>query len=196
MNKVGERARGLKVGASGFSLIETVIAIAVIAVTFIGLIGLLGLGVANDQASSQQTVANNIAASILADLRSTPAYTTTTTIVSPRFGITFPTTVATSPPLTTADNANLYYLYFDNSPNVTPNAVPYIPYTSAQTSSVVPTAVYVANVYISKIESIGPTLTGYLPQTMYAARVVVSWPALTTTTPAGSVDVISQFLIH
>ena len=191
-----KRAAGLRPFARGFSLIEVVIAIAVVAITFIGLIGLLGVGLVNDQTSSQQTVANNIAASILADLRGTPAYTTTGTIISPRFGITFPTTVATSPPLTTADNAILYYLYFDNSPNATPNAFPYVPYTSAQAASVVPGAAYVANVYIAKIATAGPTLTNYLPQNTYMVRVVVSWAALTTTTPAGSVDVISQFLIH
>ena len=189
-----KRAAGLRPYARGFSLIEVVIAIAVVAVTFIGLIGLLGLGLVNDQNSSQQTLANNIAASILADLRSTPSYSTTG--YSPRFGIALPTAFATSPPLTTADIAKLYYLYFDNSPNATPNAPPYVPYMAAQTSSVVPGAAYVANVYIAKIASVGPTLTGSLPQTMYMVRVVVSWPALTTTTPAGSVDVISQFLIH
>ena len=204
MNKVRERTRRLRARVAGFSLIEVVIAIAVIAVTFIGLIGLLGLGVANDQTSSEQTVANNIAASIQADLRSTPAYTTSTSgpIISPRFGITFPTAVvsSSSTPLTTGSGAKLFYLYFDNSPNVTPYALPYVPYTSAQSASTVPGAVYAANVYLAEISSFGPKLTAstgtILPQTQYMARIVVSWPTLTTATLRAASMSSPQFLIH
>ena len=184
MNKVGEQARGLGAGASGFSLIETVIAIAVIAVTFIGLLGLLGLGLANDQTSSQQTVANNIAASILADLRSTPTYSTTST----RYGLTLPTspagTVNTS--ATPLSGLTASVLYFDNSPS----------FISLNPASVPSNAVYVANVYMTRMVYIGPTATASLTQSNDMARVVVSWAAKTTTVPAGSVDVISQFLIH
>lgn len=198
MNQVRERARGLRAGASGFSLIEVVIAIAVIAVTFIGVIGLLGLGVANDQTSSEQTVANNIAASILADLRSTPAYSTVTT--STRYGLTLPTGPAILPatpvsdaasPLTTGAGATISYLYFDNSASFLPLAAPKV-YSGVQTP--VPTgAIYVAVVYLTRIACVGPTS---LPQSDDMVRVAVSWPAQTTTTPAGSVDVISQFFIH
>jgi len=190
MNKDGERACGLRVGASGFSLIETVIAIAVIAVTFIGLIGLLGLGVANDQASSQQTVANNIAASILADLRSTPnyAYKPMGTGTTTRYGLVLPTSPAnsTTPVSTSAtplSGVTAQVLYFDNSPAFI-----------SLGGSVPANAVYVANVYLARIAYIGPTAI----QSNDLARVVVSWPAQTpaSTAPAGSVDVISQFLIH
>jgi len=186
MNKVRERARGFRVGVSGFSLIEVVIAIAVIAITFIGLIGLLGLGVANDQTSSQQTVANNIAASILADLRSTPTYSTTGQ--SSRYGITLPTT---SPSSSTTPLSGLTpsVLYFDNNATFIPplNATP-----------VPSNAVYVANVYLTRIAYVGLTATSSLTQSNNMVRVVVSWPAQapTGTAPAGSVDVISQFLIH
>jgi type II secretory pathway pseudopilin PulG len=186
MNKDGERARGLRAAALGFSLVETVIAIAVIAVTFIGLIGLLGLGVATDQTSSEQTVANNIAASILADLRSTPTYSTT----SSRLGLTLPTAPAnaTTPVSTGAtplSGLTPTVLYFDN------NAVFISPINPASAPA---NAVYVANVYLARIAYIGPTVI----QSNDIARVVVSWPAKTPagTAPAGSVDVISQFLIH
>jgi len=182
MNNARERARGLGADASGFSLIETVIAIAVIAVTFIGLIGLLGLGVANDQTSSQQTVANNIAASILADLRSTPVYAAT----SSRFGLTLPVSPAnaTTPVSTSAkplSGLTPTVLYFDNTAIFI-----------SLGGSVPANAAYVANVYLARIAYMGPTTI----QSNDMARVVVSWPAKTTTTPVGSVDVISQFLIH
>jgi type II secretory pathway pseudopilin PulG len=195
MNKDGEQARGLRAAALGFSLIETVIAIAVIAVTFIGLIGLLGLGVATDQTSSEQTVANNIAASILADLRSTPTYSTT----SSRLGLTLPIAPAnaTTPLSTSAkplSGLTPTVLYFDN------NAVVISPINPASAPA---NAVYVANVYLARIAYIGPTSTSATPiasliQSNDIARVVVSWPAKTAagTAPAGSVDVISQFLIH
>ena len=191
MNKVRERARGSVAGASGFSLIEVVIAIAVIAVTFIGLIGLLGLGVVNDQTSTEQTVANNIAASIMADLRSTPTFSTT----SSRFGITLPTGPAgpgtpistSSQPLSglTAGTTAAPVLYFDN------NAT-FIPPLNASTAPL--NAVYVANVYLARIAYIGPTAI----QSNDMVRIVVSWPAKTPagTAPAGSVDAISQFVIH
>jgi prepilin-type N-terminal cleavage/methylation domain-containing protein len=173
----------------GFSLIEVVIAISVAALTFIGLIGLLGLGVANDQASSEQTVATSIAASILADLRSTPAYSTTGK--SNRYGLTLPTTAPNNSarPLggLTTGTLQAPVLYFDNTATFIPpiNSTP-----------VPANATYAASVYLARIAVIGPTSTAYLLQSSDMARVVVSWPARTTTTPAGSVDVISQFLIH
>jgi prepilin-type N-terminal cleavage/methylation domain-containing protein len=192
MNKVRDRARAFRAGAAGFSLIEVVIAIAVIAVTFIGLIGLLGLGVANDQASSQQTVATNIASSILADLRSTPTYSATST----RFGLTLPTTPtgAVNTSLTPLAGLTPYYLYFDNSPSFLPLSSPLV-YTAPQ-SPVPAGAVYVATVYLTRITYIGPTATSSLPQSSDMVRVVVSWPAQASTVPSGNVDVISQFLIH
>jgi prepilin-type N-terminal cleavage/methylation domain-containing protein len=117
MNRVGGQARGRKAAEPGFSLIEMAIAIAIIAFTFIGLIGLMGLGVTNDHTSSEQTAANNIAASILADLRSTPVYATTST----RYGMTLPTSPAnaTTPINTSAaplGGIKPVSLYFDNSP--------------------------------------------------------------------------------
>jgi prepilin-type N-terminal cleavage/methylation domain-containing protein len=199
MNKVGERARGLGAGASGFSLIETVIAIAVIAVTFVGLIGLLGLGVVNDRTSSQQTVANNIAASILADLRSTPTYSTTGK--STRYGLTLPTA---NPGTTAAPFSGVspsYYLYFDNSANWLPLS-PSTPTAYTTLQSTVPSgAAFMAAVYLAQIGTVGTTTPPSL-QSNDMARVVVSWPPLKSAqvtagiAPAGSVDVISQFLIH
>ena len=201
MNAVREQARGLRAGVSGFSLIEVVIALAVIAVTFIGLIGLLGLGVANDQVSTQQTIATNVAASILSDLRSTPAYAYGGTGSSTLYGLTLPTgPAAAGTPVsngTTPLNGaavKTYYLYFDNSPSFLPLTTPQA-YTSPQ--SPVPTgAIYAAAVYLTRVAYIGPTATASLAQSNVMVRVAVFWPAQTTTVPAGNVDVVSQFLIH
>jgi len=186
MNKIGKQVRRSRAVASGFSLVETVIAIAVIAVTFIGIIGLLGLGAANDQASSQQTVANNIASAILADLRSTPPFST----ISTRYGLTLPTspanaTTPVSNSATPLSGLSASVLYFDNSSA-------FISLGGAVPSN----AAYVANVYLTRIAFVGPTATTSLTQSNDMARVVVSWPAKATTIPAGCVDVISQFLIH
>jgi len=184
MKKRGERARGLRVGASGFSLVEVVLALAIIAVTFIGLIGLLGLGVVNDQTSSEQTVATNIAASILTDLRSTPAYSPTGK--STRYGLSLPTTTAanSAKPLSGLTPTTIY---FDNTATFIAPVNPGSPPANA---------VYVSSVYLTRIAYIGPTASTLLPQSNDMVRIVVSWPAKTTTIPAGSVDIISQFLIH
>jgi len=160
---------------AGFSLVEMVIALAVISVTFIGIIGLLGLGLISDQTSSDQTVATNIATSVIADLRSTSSSATKSTI----FNLTMPTTTASSPPLGSVTPTSLY---FDGSAN-------YIGNSPAG-------AVYVARVYLARIVLIGPTATASLPQSSDMVRVVVSWAAATTTTPAGSVDIITQFNVH
>src|SRR5476651_2340715 len=126
---------------NGFSLIEMVLAIAVVAVTFIGIMGLLGTGLANDQASTQQTVATNLAAAILADLRSTPAYSSTGK--STRYGLTLPTTPANAAtPFSTSANplsgVTPTVLYFDNSPT----------FISLNPATVPSNATYVANVYM------------------------------------------------
>ena len=189
MNKFGRRKGGRGSKSSGFSLTEIVLALAVIAVAFIGLIGLLGLGVVNDQASLGQTVANNIAVSIVSDLRSTSGSvasgaTYSVAAKSPRFQLTMPTSDTTSAaPLA---GVTPVILYFDN------NA------TYLQTGGAVPaTAAYMAGVYLVQLSHVGNGSGGaWTSQYNDMARVVVSWPAKTTTAPAGSVEIVSQFLIH
>jgi type II secretory pathway pseudopilin PulG len=194
-------------GAPGFSLIEVVIAIAVIGVTFIGIIGLLGLGIANDQISSQQTMANNIAASILADLRSTPTYAgtpppsyTATAIKSTRFKLTLPTSNSGTTAAPFSGINPTYYLYFDNLANWLPIGSS-TAYTSVQTTAPSGSA-FMAAVYLAQIGSVGPTTKPQSLQINDMARIVIIWPALPSaqitagSPPAGSVDVISQFLLH
>jgi uncharacterized protein (TIGR02598 family) len=169
--------RRSKSQAQGFSLVEVVIALSVVAITFIGLIGLLGSGVVTEQTSTQQTVATNIAGAILADLRSTPLYSAAST----RYGLTLPTPVATMS-LSPLSGVTPTTLYFDNNS------------TYLSSGATVPAnAAFVAKVYLAGNGYIGvsPSI-----QSNDMVRVVVSWPAQTTTVPVGSVDVISQFLVH
>jgi hypothetical protein len=185
-----------KLTEGGFSLIEVVIAIAVVALTFIGIIGLLGVGAVNDQASSQGTIATNIAGSILADLRSTPGnipgaggiYSIATS--SSRYGLPLPTTVTATPstPIKGLTAPTLSVAYFDNAANFISPLNP---------SSAPAGAAYVARVYPALISSVGLG-SGQVgtSQYNYMVRVVVSWPAQATAVPGGSIDVTSQFLVH
>ena len=68
-------------GSSGFSLIEVVIAIGVVSLALLPLLGLLPVGLNSNRSSTTQTGAMSLATAIAADIR------TTTTGVSPRFGI-------------------------------------------------------------------------------------------------------------
>jgi prepilin-type N-terminal cleavage/methylation domain-containing protein len=178
------RGRPFRVGrhssADGFSLVELVIALAVISVTFIGIIGLLGLGLVNDENSSQQTGATNIADSIIADMRSTPSYSTSGK--SPRFGITIPTTATTSPTPLASGTTGLVtsVLYFDSGSNF------------IQLGGALPgNAAYGAHVYAVEISPFSDS-----SRASYLVRVVVLWPAAATTAPAGNLDVISQYRTH
>jgi uncharacterized protein (TIGR02598 family) len=195
MNKLPKK-RGFGTGGRGFSLVEVCMAIAVVAFTFITLIGLLALGVGNDQKSFQQTVATNIVASIVADLRSTPNFSYANgSAVSTRYQITLPTPSTT--PNTSAkplSGVTPVYIYFDDNQN----ALETTPLTSATPPS---GAVYLATIYLASIVSVGPTAgtstpTYLLTQTTHIARVVVSWPALAQAAPAGSVDVVTEFRLH
>jgi prepilin-type N-terminal cleavage/methylation domain-containing protein len=171
--------------AAGFSLVEIVIAISIVGLAFLAILGTLSVGVTNDQASSQQTVATNIAASIMADLRSTPSYANP--LRSQIYKIDFPTnTPTTPPPAAPLSGVTPITIYFDNSLN------------NVGTGSNVPVAqkpVYTANVYM--------TVLATSPQTSYMVRVNVAWPAQAPipaggTAPAyvGNVDVIDQFISH
>jgi hypothetical protein len=198
MKNSGNRAWGR--AKRGFSLVEVCMAIAVVAFTFITLIGLLALGVGNDQRSFQQTVATNIVASIVADLRSTPnfAYSNANPGVSTRYQITLPTPPTT--PNTSATplaGVTPVYLYFDVNQNALETAGPLTTLPATAPSG----AIYLATIYLASIVSVGPTAgttspTYLLTQTTHMARVVVSWPAQTQGLPSGAVDVVTEFRLH
>ena len=181
---------------AGFSLVEVSITLAVVAVVFIGLIGLLGIGVANNQTSSEQTTATNIVATLLADMRSTPTNYTAATVNSARFNIPLSSVgtpaSASNPPLS---GIAPVYIYFDGYENALNSA----PYTSIP-ATVPPNAAYLATIYLVKMAT-GPNATATAtapaaPQNTFLARCVVTWPAQTSTHPAGNVDVVTEFLSH
>jgi len=71
--------------AAAFSLVEVVLALGVAAFCLIAVLGLLPVGVQTNRNASSQTAVSNIIATVVSDLRTTPAAATT----SPEFAITF-----------------------------------------------------------------------------------------------------------
>ena len=78
---------------SGFSLVELTLALGVASFCLIALVGLMPVGVMTNRNATSQTAATNIMAAVVADLRATPTFNTSST----EFGITFGT------------NATLYF---------------------------------------------------------------------------------------
>jgi len=70
---------------AAFSLLEVVLALGVAAFCLIAVLGLLPVGVQTNRNASSQTGVSNIIATVVSDLRTTPAAATT----SPEFAITF-----------------------------------------------------------------------------------------------------------
>ena len=80
--------------ASGFSLVEVLLALGLCAICLLTLLGLLSVGIRSDRTTLQQSVAANIAGAAMADLRatplSTPSYTPKQVLYSPRFRFMLP----------------------------------------------------------------------------------------------------------
>ena len=77
--------RSLQATAS-FSLVEVTLALGVAGFCFIAILGLLPVGVQTNQRAISQTAATGIVSSVVADLRATPAATTTSTQYVITFG--------------------------------------------------------------------------------------------------------------
>jgi uncharacterized protein (TIGR02598 family) len=71
---------------SGFSLVELTLALGVAAFCLIALFGLLAVGVQTNRNATSQTAATNIVAAVVADLRATPTFNTTSTEFGIKFG--------------------------------------------------------------------------------------------------------------
>jgi uncharacterized protein (TIGR02598 family) len=71
--------------AAAFSLLEVVLALGVAGFCLIAVLGLLPVGVQTNRNASSQTAVSNIIATVVSDLRTTPA----AAITSPEFAITF-----------------------------------------------------------------------------------------------------------
>jgi uncharacterized protein (TIGR02598 family) len=78
---------------AAFSLVEVTLALGIAAFCLIAVFGLMPVGVQTNRNATSQTAATNIVAAVVADLRATPATSTTST----QFAITFGT------------NARLYF---------------------------------------------------------------------------------------
>jgi prepilin-type N-terminal cleavage/methylation domain-containing protein len=182
----------------GFSLIEVVIAVAIVGISFLAILATLGVGITNDQASSQQTAATNIAASIVADLRSTPGNvpdnaTYNPSVKSTRFAIPLPQSATTGLGPLQGFAAMATAMYFDNSGD-------FISLVTPGPGAVPANAIYVAHVY--------PVMLGYIPpapaggpggtttsQYTYIVRINVAWPAQAAV-PVGNTDVVTQYITH
>lgn len=82
---------GYRSGA--FSLVEVTLALGIITFCLVTLFGLLPIGLRSNQAAAEQTAANGILSAVMADLRSTPALSGTST----QFSISIPTDPTTKP---------------------------------------------------------------------------------------------------
>src|SRR5437867_368171 len=71
--------------AAAFSLVEVTLALGVAAFCLLAVLGLLPVGVQTNRNASSQTIASNIIATVVSDLRTTPA----AAVTSPEFAITF-----------------------------------------------------------------------------------------------------------
>src|SRR5438876_5057842 len=72
---------------SGFSLVELTLALGIAAFCLIAVFGLMPVGVQTNRNATSQTAATNIMAAVVADLRATPTFNTSST----DFGIIFGT---------------------------------------------------------------------------------------------------------
>jgi uncharacterized protein (TIGR02598 family) len=72
---------------AGFSLVELTLALGIAAFCLIALFGLVPIGVQTNRNATSQTAATNILSAVVADLRATPTFNTTST----EFGIIFGT---------------------------------------------------------------------------------------------------------
>ncbi len=76
---------------SAFSLVEVTLALGVASFCLLSVFGLLPIGLNSNQAAMEQTAANGILSSVVADLRATPAVSSAGgPVMSQQFSITIP----------------------------------------------------------------------------------------------------------
>ena len=140
----------------GFTLVEVTIALGVAGFCLVSIFGLLPIGINSNQASLEQTMAGNIASSIIGDLRSTPLTATATA----HYGIQLPSaSISTMGPSTSAAT-----IYLAANGDASANGAPV---TSG-----------------SEISRYRVTIGFAAPQAgqcaATAVRILVTWPALGT----------------
>ncbi len=153
---------------SAFSLIELTVAIGIAAFCLITVFALIPVAVQTNRNATSQTAANNITASVIADMRSTPRG------VSPsaQFAINLPANAAS--PADPPPCSGTQRLYFDGQ---------------GQATSVIG-----ADSRYRLIVTFVRNLTGATAPTY--AKLKVSWPAAVdpcTITPSGSIETFAGF---
>ena len=147
--------------AAGFSLVEIVIALGVAAFALVAIMGMLPMGLKTQQASIQQTTANEIMAAILNDLRADVVL----------------------PPGQASKEQDSGFGLHGRWQNVATPATLYFTNEGNQTGSVNQTGT--GAVFRAKIQYLFPPSA-----TTTVANVIITWPAQvdpTTVLPAGSV---------
>jgi len=155
---------------SGFSLVEVAVAVAVASVSLISLMAMLPLGLSMSSSAIEQTGANGILSSVVADLQATPrGVDATKPVTSAQYSIPIPgNPVVTSPAITT--------LYFTGDRQFTASLETWSRYRVTLTC--LPNA------------AAGPTAS----KAATLMKLVASWPATAdpaTSSPTGSVVVFA-----
>ena len=153
---------------SAFSLIELTVAIGIAAFCLITVFALIPVAVQTNRNATSQTAANNITASVIADLRGTPSGVTP----SAQFAINLPANAAS--PADPPPCSGTQTLYFNGEGQVT--------------------TVIGADSRYRLIVTFVRNPTGATAPTY--ARMKVSWPAAVdpcTITPSGSIETFAAF---
>ena len=160
---------------AAFSLIEVTLALGIAAFCFIGVIGLIPVGVQTNRNATSQTVATNIMAAMVSDLRATSK----TKFGSAQFGITIPSDHSSGAdsncqPCSSCWSAQTQTRYFDGSGKVVASGA----------------ALY--RVTLTLVQN--PRATTTTGALFYDVRA--TWPAQAdpcATTPSGSVEMFTAF---
>ena len=159
-----------------FSLVEVTLALGIAAFCFIAVIGIVPVGVQTNRNATSQTVATNIMAAAITDLRATQK----TKTASPQLGIPVPTdhtkgAASNCQPCASCWNAQTQTKYFDGSGQL-----------------VVSSAAGLYRVTLTLVQN--ATATSTTGALFYDVRV--TWPAQAdpcATTPSGSLDMLAMF---
>ena len=155
---------------TAFSLVEVTLALGIAAFCFIAVMGVIPVGVQTNRNATSQTVATNIMAAVVSDLRATPK----TKFGSAQFGIPIPSdhtggAASNCQPCALCWNAQTQIRYFDGSGKLVAS----------------PAALY--RVTLTLVQN--PTATTTTGALFYDVRA--TWPAQAdpcATTPSGSVE--------
>jgi uncharacterized protein (TIGR02598 family) len=123
---------------SAFSLIELTLAIGIAAFCLLAVMGLIPIAVQTNRSATSQTAANNIVASVIADMRATTSPT------SPQYGITFGTAKT---------------LYFDSAGQFTTSLGANSRYRTSVTFPASPTGLSYADIRVTWPAPVDPTTT-------------------------------------